>query len=179
MAVNEVDSHWGRALVVRAEALGRGVDAAACGVVVIAVAAFTAITTVQVFCRYVLGWSLFWSDELSRFLFAWAVFVGASSALRRSELVGFDLVYRFLAVPIRRRVKILCHGLVLGFLTVPLVFGGQLVAENFDLLSPSLQIPMAWVYLAVPVGSAFMFLQALVLLVRSLSFSETDEGTVA
>ncbi len=44
----------------------------------------TLIVAVQVFCRYVLNNSLFWAEELSRYLLAWLTFLGASVAYRRN-----------------------------------------------------------------------------------------------
>jgi TRAP-type C4-dicarboxylate transport system permease small subunit len=41
------------------------------------------IMAVQVFSRYALNSSLFWSEELARFMLVWLAFLGASLAYRR------------------------------------------------------------------------------------------------
>ena len=40
--------------------------------------AMTLIMGIQVFCRYVLGQSLSWSEELTRYLFIWSGFLSVS-----------------------------------------------------------------------------------------------------
>ncbi len=51
------------------------------------------IVAVQVFCRYVLNQSLFWSEELARFLLVWLTFLGASCAYYRKVNPGVDFLY--------------------------------------------------------------------------------------
>lgn len=157
-------------MVVRGlEALGRYADALTVGVVGAGVAAFTVISITQVFCRYVLGASLFWADEMVTILFAWVTFLGAGAALRRGELVAMDLVLARLTPGLRWAASVVSQLMILAFLAVPLVFGVVLVAEGGAVPSPALQIPMAWAYLSVPVGAALMVVQALVLLVRTVA----------
>lgn len=40
--------------------------------------AMTLIMGIQVFCRYVLGQSLSWSEEITRYLFIWSGFLSVS-----------------------------------------------------------------------------------------------------
>ena len=51
------------------------------------------IIAVQVFCRYVLNHSLFWSEELARYLLVWLTFLGASVAYYRNVHPGIDVIY--------------------------------------------------------------------------------------
>jgi len=53
----------------------------------------TIVVAVQVFFRYVLNQSLFWSEELARFLLVWLTFLGASSAYYRKVNPGVDFLY--------------------------------------------------------------------------------------
>ena len=46
---------------------------------VAALAAMAVIMGIQVFSRYVLGASLSWSEELTRYIFIWAGFLSVSS----------------------------------------------------------------------------------------------------
>ena len=47
-------------------------------VIVMCLIAMTLIMGIQVFCRYVLGMSLSWSEELTRYLFIWSGFLSVS-----------------------------------------------------------------------------------------------------
>lgn len=47
-------------------------------ILVIFLIAMTLIMGIQIFCRYVLGMSLSWSEELTRYLFIWCGFLSVS-----------------------------------------------------------------------------------------------------
>lgn len=51
---------------------------------VIGLIAMTLIMGVQVFCRYVLGMSLSWSEELTRYIFIWCGFLASATAVRNA-----------------------------------------------------------------------------------------------
>lgn len=50
------------------------------------------IANLAIVYRYVLGSSLPWSEELLRFMFVWIVFIGASLAYKKDQLVDLSLV---------------------------------------------------------------------------------------
>ncbi len=50
----------------------------------------TLVVTMQIVCRYILQELPPWSEELSRYLFIWANFVGAGVALARNSHVSID-----------------------------------------------------------------------------------------
>src|SRR5262252_6891073 len=50
----------------------------------------TVLVSVQVFARYVLNNTPPWSEELCRYLFVWASFLGACVAMRRAAHLGVD-----------------------------------------------------------------------------------------
>ena len=55
--------------------------------------AMAALVAVQVFFRYVLNHSLFWSEELARYFLVWLTFLGASVAYYRKVHPGIDIFY--------------------------------------------------------------------------------------
>ena len=48
--------------------------------------AMTLIMGIQVFCRYVLGQSLSWSEEITRYLFIWSGFLSVSYCSEKMPL---------------------------------------------------------------------------------------------
>ena len=54
------------------------------------IGAITVLVSVQVFARYVLNNTPPWSEELCRYLFVWASFLGACVAMRRAAPLGVD-----------------------------------------------------------------------------------------
>ena len=73
------------------------------------------IVAVQVFCRYVLNHSLFWSEELARYLLVWLTFLGASVAYYRSVHPGIDVIYARMPGTIRKAAAVTVHLLSITF----------------------------------------------------------------
>ena len=51
------------------------------------------LVAVQVFFRYALNHSIFWSEELARFLLIWLTFLGASVVYYRGVHASVDFFY--------------------------------------------------------------------------------------
>ena len=51
------------------------------------------LSCIQVFCRYVLGFSFSWMDEISRYLGVFIAFLGASLGVKYGTHFSMDLVY--------------------------------------------------------------------------------------
>lgn len=57
---------------------------------VIFLIAMTLIMGIQVFSRYVLGMSLSWSEEITRYLFIWSAFLSVSLCTRKCISIKID-----------------------------------------------------------------------------------------
>jgi TRAP-type C4-dicarboxylate transport system permease small subunit len=123
------------------------------------------IGAIQVFLRYVFGWSLFWAEEVITYCFVYLVFLGASLATRLNQHPYVD----FLVLPLGPRF--------IPFFNVlrdtsMLVYAAVLVVEGFTLvqrtpsLTPALQFPYKFIYLSMPIGSFFIGLYSLIRLVQ-------------
>lgn len=66
----------------------------------IAIALSLALMAILVFgnvvLRYAFNSGITWSEEMSRFLFVWMVFLGAIAALKDNMHLGMDIVINFL-----------------------------------------------------------------------------------
>lgn len=108
----------------------------------------------QVFSRYVLGAPSTFTDELARFLLIWVSLLGAAYASGRNMHLGIDILPSKLAPTSRLTLNIFVDLLVILFVFAVLVFGaGMLVYYTYMYrqLTPTLQIPMAYVYLIGPI----------------------------
>lgn len=124
-------------------------------------AAMSALVIGEVAMRYALQSSTTWIEELTRYLMVWMTMLVASSAIRRAELIGVSLLVDRLPSTVRRAVIATAHCLVLVFLCLVVYHGIKLVGRSFVMTAPALRIPMAWVYLAIPVGAVLMIIQTL------------------
>jgi TRAP-type C4-dicarboxylate transport system permease small subunit len=132
----------------------------------------TLVVATQVICRYLLGASLTWSEEASRYLLIWITFLGGSIAFKRGMHTGFDAVVRAFSPGARRAAQLVTLLAVAAFLVIVGLKGMQLALFNMAQRSPAMRLPMGTVYLAIPAGCLLMLVYAadqLVHLVRKRS----------
>jgi TRAP-type C4-dicarboxylate transport system permease small subunit len=117
-----------------------------------------AVVFLQVVFRYVLRQPLFWSEELPRYLLIWMSFLAAALAQRQNAHINIALCLTPLPARARHALKILTDMVVLIFLWILFYSGGLVTSVTAHHRSTALQIPMGWVYAALPVGAALMSL---------------------
>jgi TRAP-type C4-dicarboxylate transport system permease small subunit len=126
------------------------------------------VASAQVFWRYVLNNPLDWSEELARFLFIWLVFLASSVALREKKHMCIDFSWSFLPPWARKIRELLVQAIIAVFLLVILIVAPEIITLTWDQLSPSLSIPMAYVYLAFPVMAFLMLIYKLFEIIQQL-----------
>lgn len=122
------------------------------------------VVIIAVFFRYVVNSSLLWGEELVRYMAIWLVFLGLSCAHRRSEHVSLTSALGWIpgiSAALARRIG---ESITFVFCVAIAYFGVLATAGNFinRQVSPAMQIGIAWIYLAIPVGFALLALQSLV-----------------
>jgi TRAP-type C4-dicarboxylate transport system permease small subunit len=122
--------------------------------------AMTLLVGVQIAGRFVFQYSIFWSDEVSRFLLIWISFLGMSVGACRGAHPAVDSLVRALPPRSARVVLTLALALSLLFFVVMVVCGGVLVLRTWPQRSVTLELRMGIPYLAVPVSGLLMFLHA-------------------
>ena len=116
--------------------------------------AMTIIVVAQVFARYVLNASLFWSEELARYLLVWLTFLGASVAYRQGLHPGVDFFYTRMSSPWKRRSAIFVHLLSLALFGIMVVKGTAFAYFVRLQISPALSLPKWFIMAIVPVSGA-------------------------
>ncbi len=120
----------------------------------------------QVFFRYVVGSSLVWSEEVSKIIFFYIIYLGASIAIRSNSFATVDYLYQFFPSKLKKYVDILIWLMVVLFLILIVVLGTQITLNTMSQITPALEMPQAVVYAAVPIGSIVMCLASISLLYR-------------
>ncbi|SMB98993.1 TRAP-type C4-dicarboxylate transport system, small permease component [Thermanaeromonas toyohensis ToBE] len=112
----------------------------------------------NVLSRYFLNFSLAFTEELSRFIFLWIVFIGSLLALIRNEHLGIDiLIMRF--PPRIREYFLLFDDLLAGIAVLIIFIGGiRLTKGNFSWPAPATGIPYGIVESIIPIMSIAMVL---------------------
>lgn len=128
-------------------------------VIVVIFVVLVACVSWQVISRYILGTPSTVTDELARFLFMWLALIGGAYTLGLKRHLAIDLLTQRL----RGRRRSLSEGFVLfavaGFAALVMVKGGgQLVLKTIasGQVTPALQIPMGFVYGAIPFAGAII-----------------------
>jgi TRAP-type C4-dicarboxylate transport system permease small subunit len=129
------------------------------------ISVITVCVSVQVFVRYVLQKPLFlWSEELSRFILIWMVFLGIGVGVKNDAHFAMDILPSFLG---RRwgSVVRLFNDVCMGAILVLLILAGLRFSWfGFFQNSPNMEILMIWVFSSIPLGGAL----ALVYLVERI-----------
>ncbi|MEM8931391.1 MAG: TRAP transporter small permease [Acidobacteriota bacterium] len=135
--------------------LERGLAALLAGALALAVVA----VLWQVVSRYLLGDPSSFTDELVRYLLIWIGLLGGAHAAGRRLHLAIDLLPHRLPTRSRHRLAVVVHALVGLFAFAVLVVGGGnlvLVTARLGQTSAALGVPLAGVYLALPVAGLVM-----------------------
>jgi len=112
----------------------------------------------QVIFRYVLSRPLSWSEELARFLFAWASMLGAAAGAVTVLNQGIDLLTKKLPLSLQHKIDIFARAITLITSLVLVIKGFELVGRVHDQTSSAMGVRMSLIYAAVPVGLLFFFI---------------------
>ncbi|MDR3333225.1 MAG: TRAP transporter small permease [Synergistaceae bacterium] len=112
----------------------------------------------QVVMRYVFRNSIFWSEELARYLFIWQAWIAASFATKHSRHINLDIIVNLCSPNVKKILFWAAHIIWLGFALYMAWLSARLTNTIFTrkTVSAAMQIRMGWVYLAVPFGCALM-----------------------
>lgn len=131
---------------------------------------------VQVVLRYVFNYSLYWSEEVARYLIIWFIFIGSSIAVREKAHATVDLLLVYLPPLFKRILSILGSVIAIIFFVLIIQSGIQTIENvmQFNNVTPALGIPMYIPYLAIPVGSTLMILRFIQLIIAELRGFQDD-----
>ena len=115
----------------------------------------------QIIFRYVLNASLSWSEELTRYIFIWQIWLGTSYGLRDDKHIKIELVYNFCKPVGKKFLKIISNLIFLAFCIFLTINGTELVMElaTKHSVSSALNIPFAIVYASLPFSSFIVILR--------------------
>jgi TRAP-type C4-dicarboxylate transport system permease small subunit len=124
----------------------------------------TLLVAVQVFCRYALNHSIFWSEELARYLLVWMTFLGAGVAYYRKAHPGIDILQKKLPSHIQKYTLLVVHLTALLLFGVMTLYGVKFAYFVRLQISPALQLPKWIVFSIIPMSGIILSLHAVALL---------------
>ncbi len=123
--------------------------------------AMTLVVALQVLFRYGFNQSLFWSEELARYLLVWLSFLGASVAYRRKAHPGIDVLQKKMPRVLQKQCRILVHLVSLAIFAVMIYFGCRFAYFVRLQISPALYLPKWIVFIIIPLSGSILTIHGL------------------
>lgn len=117
------------------------------------------LTSVQVFCRYVLNFSFSWMEEVARYVGVFITFLGAALGVKYGVHFSMDLLYERVSNDrFRHGMRVIVNILSGLLMFVVAWYGWEQTAKlyRFEALTSALQVPKYWFYVPVPFFSVIM-----------------------
>lgn len=160
-------------------AASQAYDAVALPVSKVLLAAMIVLVAVQVVFRYALNYPITWSEELTAYLFAWLIFLGATVSIKRDNAPALGVVVDCLPAATARFVHDFADLLALVISILLLVASGRACIDLMQQLSPVLQVPMGYPCLALPIAAAGFVLHYLARAAERIGHGPRGAGSVA
>lgn len=141
-----------------------------------------------VFLRYVMApisdyldlppLSFFWVEELGEYSLAWLTMLGAGIGLAERAHFTLRLITHHLPLSLQRIIHIINHAIIIGFGLLTAWYGGRLAETNVALISPGLQISLAWLYGSAVLGGLLIALYGFAMAIveyREIGHESGDE----
>lgn len=130
------------------------------GFVAILLLIITAILFVNVILR-MFGSAIDWAEEFSRYGIIWITFIGSSICIYKGAHIGIDAITSFFSDRGKKNIALITIGISVVFTLILLLKTFKLTQVVFvtNQLSSTLEVPMLYVYGAMPIGSLLMFIR--------------------
>ena len=136
------------------------------------------IVFANVVLRYTTGDSIVWAEEVARHLMIWGTFLGAGLVLRFGGHVAIDNLHQVVSTPLARLLRtVVVVGMAL-FCAVMTYFSILYVWATRFQTTAATDIPIAYIYTAMPIGFVLMLLHLAFVARGYISagrFEESDE----
>ncbi len=136
-------------------------------VLVVMFALMVAIIFIQVVMRKMNN-SLYWSEELGKFLFVWISWLGISIGEKRGEHIKITMLTDRFSPKVQHILNIISELIVIFICVITVYYGIQLVITQASTHYTGIKISVSWGYLAVVLGCICMVLRSLGMCFMSL-----------
>ncbi|MCM2562087.1 TRAP transporter small permease [Lutimaribacter sp. EGI FJ00015] len=128
----------------------------------------TCLALYQVTTRFVFGQPSTWSEVITRSAMIWSVFLAVAPAFREGAMIAVEIVQRMLPPRLGFGLYLVSMGLSLTFFAILFWQGWAMTERVVSQKLAALEISIAWVYSALPVGSVFILIAILGCIVRAI-----------
>jgi TRAP-type C4-dicarboxylate transport system permease small subunit len=114
------------------------------------------IVMLGVMTRYILKSPFFWTDELSRYLMIYMVFLGSTLSFRAEKHPSLTFIIDKLPAKWHLTWDFIIDVLLLAVLVTLTIGGWEMMTSKPIGTTAALRIKYTWVYLAIPLGGVSM-----------------------
>lgn len=116
------------------------------------------LVILQVFFRYVIHASLGWSEEIARYALIWITWISTSYAVRKHSHIRVEFIKDMFSDKVKKYIEFIVLSLWFLLALFLAVEGTKLVMTIYGTgqVSPSTQLPIWFIYMAVPIGGTLM-----------------------
>lgn len=127
-------------------------------ILVVSLIVLVTLVVMQVFFRFVINFSIGWSEELARYLLIWIAWIAASYAVQKNAHIRVEMLKDLFKNKTKQIIELIVLLISFGFAVFLAVEGTKFVLtiRTTQQVSPSLGVDMWIVYLAVPIGGTLM-----------------------
>lgn len=122
----------------------------------------------QVVTRFVINYPISWTEEISRYLMIYIVFLGSALLVRKTAHIAVDFLLEIVNPKTKKALNLVNLIISMVFFGILLYFGTELTIVVIGQATPNLQFSMAWAYAAVPLGALLMLMNALAVLFETI-----------
>jgi TRAP-type C4-dicarboxylate transport system permease small subunit len=120
------------------------------------IAALVGMLFYGVVMRYAFRMPPAWTMEMSRYVFLWMVMFGAVLVTRDGDHIRMSFLLTLLPGRVRAVVQKAIEAVMLFVSCVMIIKGIAILPVVGEARSPTLGLPMSWLYASIPVGGALM-----------------------
>src|SRR4030042_6200831 len=124
----------------------------------LAVMVMTSLVFFQVANRYMIGWVVPWTEEVSRILFIWTTFVGAYIALKASSHIAVETFFKKFSPKNQEKISNVLIFLVFYFIGYLFWLSLKVIPATFGVTTPVLEISYLYIHLSFPIFIGLMLL---------------------
>ena len=123
----------------------------------------TLVVIMNVFTRYFLKFTYFWTEEIAVCCFVWTIFLGTAAAYREKGLIGVEAIVVLLPEKIRNIVEFLTYILLTILSGLMCVFS----VSSSSKITAALELSYGYINISIVISFALMTLYSIIFTVGS------------
>ena len=108
---------------------------------------------VSVFYRYALNDSIYWSNEVARYMLAYITFLGATMAHKHKAHIRIDMIFSYISKKNQKNIEIIISLLFIAFWILILLGSIKLFPLFMMQTTATLQVPFAFPFASLPISA--------------------------